>query len=222
MEFPVKCPDGLPIQNVVRSSDDKLLKGYGSWLNLWQRVTGSTCNVNCVRCGKAAEVGGHVVVGNNTARQQPKGSNRVFILPLCNTCNHDNKVMYLKKPEKAVYLIKYLCDVLPYDSPYSNYSNNELNQLYDDFYKSYADAIKDACLNEEDMAMIDDGHGVVLNRFDINLYLQMLSQETKLSTSNNKAHPSQRSGRARETIMTRKSTRAHKAWRCDICGGNLY
>ena len=215
MEFPVKCPGGLPIQNVVRSSDDKLLKGYGSWLNLWQRVTGSTCNVNCVRCGKAAEVGGHVVVGNNTARQQPKGSNRVFILPLCNACNHDNKIMYLKKPVKAVYLIKYLCDVLPDGR---QYSKNKLN----DVYKSYADAIKNACLNEEDMATINYGHGVVLNRFDINLYLQMLGQETKLSTSNNKAHPSQRSGRARETIMTRKSTRAHKAWRCDICGGKLY
>ena len=210
MEFPA----GLPIRNVVGSSRDKHFGGFSGWLDLWRYVTDSGGDIYCPICGsKEATLGGHVVVGCNTVRKQDKGSNRVFILPLCGKCNQKNSAMNLSKGEKAVYLINYKCDVLPDDS---ECSRRNLKRLYDNFVNECTSAMASACLEDCDKVMLCD-------YIDTEAMFHNLDEETcrSMFSANGVSRPSRNALPSQGTGRVRKSTRAHKAKGCSACSGKF-
>ena len=203
----MKFPAGLPIRNVVGSSRDRYINGYRGWLDLWKNVTGISNAIQCSTCRNLATVGGHVVVGRGTKSRQPQGSNRVFILPLCSACNREDSVMRLVRPEKAVHLVKYKCDVLPDDS---ECSRRDLGRLYDDFIETCSDTMARTRLDRCDEMKIQDyqDERVVLHNFGTLYYRNVLNGNIAASCSRI-ARPASRSRRSCESR------------RCSICSQKL-
>lgn len=90
---------GIPFRNATDTTDDPNVGGL-SWLQLWRREArvDETYTPICFCCMKTpADVGAHIVLGDGTdAKDAPidrdtlkteKYMNRVFIVPLCYSCN---------------------------------------------------------------------------------------------------------------------------------------
>lgn len=97
--------------NVIGSTNDPKIASK-TWLRLWSDQYGNptnctslnyspvTCNTNLV--------GGHVILGK-TAKAEPKGSNSVYIMPICSAHNNNNNVyMAAIMYQKGVWLKNYL------------------------------------------------------------------------------------------------------------------
>lgn len=80
--------------NVIGSTHDPKIDNQ-AWVRLWESNFGPYNN--CASNGmpgftcKGTIVGGHVILGT-TASAVPKGSNSVFIIPICHSHNMDNSV----------------------------------------------------------------------------------------------------------------------------------
>ncbi len=92
---------GVNFRNVVGSSDDPQYGGM-DWLELWETETGLyNYNGNCCACNtRRATLGGHIVLGDGTATGMASKKaedlvegNRVFLAPLCSTCNAQTRVL---------------------------------------------------------------------------------------------------------------------------------
>lgn len=98
--------------NVIGSTSDPKIAGL-SWIQLWANQYGqypvicTSYHSNGFNCGNSL-VGGHVI-GGKTAKSMPKGSNSVWIFPICIQHNNDDKVyMEALKYLKGIWLNNYL------------------------------------------------------------------------------------------------------------------
>ncbi|RAJ77239.1 hypothetical protein CLV59_1074 [Chitinophaga dinghuensis] len=97
--------------NVIGSTDDPKIASK-TWIKLWEGQFGkpddcSSLNYNGYKCSGGL-VGGHVILGK-TASAMPKGSNKVFIMPICTQHNNDdNTYMAPIKYSKGIALHNYL------------------------------------------------------------------------------------------------------------------
>lgn len=97
--------------NVIGSTHDPKIAGK-SWLQLWQSQFGQaqTCTslyYQGFSCSGGL-VGGHSVLGT-VAKSMPKGSNKVFIMPICTAHNNnDNVYMAAIMYTKGIALHNYL------------------------------------------------------------------------------------------------------------------
>lgn len=103
--------EGTPFRNVVGSTDDPKMSivEYGTgrtiarapWLSAWSYHKYGVTSWRCACCRQWAEVGGHIVLGDGSdADDAPvdkdslRDTNRVFIIPLCKSCNNQEHVLY--------------------------------------------------------------------------------------------------------------------------------
>ena len=103
--------EGTPFRNVVGSTDDPKMSivEYGTgrtiarapWLSAWSYHKCGVTSWRCACCHHWAEVGGHIVLGDGSdADDAPvdkdslRDTNRVFIIPLCKSCNNQERVLY--------------------------------------------------------------------------------------------------------------------------------
>jgi uncharacterized coiled-coil protein SlyX len=108
----VTFPQGGYFANVIGSTDDPKIDGQ-SWLNLWYNNVGVYPNV-CTsfrfqgfQCGNSL-VGGHVVEGQEAERVR-KGSDSVYIFPICKAHNNnDNVYMAALQYQEGIWLKNYL------------------------------------------------------------------------------------------------------------------
>ncbi|ASK28741.1 hypothetical protein CEY12_00815 [Chryseobacterium sp. T16E-39] len=98
--------------NVIGSTNDPKIAGK-SWLKLWcdqfgiYPVSCSSLNYSPVTCNTSL-VGGHVILGKK-AQTVPKGSNSVYIMPICTAHNNNNNVyMAAIVYQKGIWLKNYL------------------------------------------------------------------------------------------------------------------
>lgn len=103
---------GEAFANVIGSTSDPSIAGL-TWIQLWANQFGvypvicTSYNANGFACGSSL-VGGHVVSGK-TAVSVPKGSNAVYIFPICVQHNNNNGVyMEAIKYLKGIWLKNYL------------------------------------------------------------------------------------------------------------------
>lgn len=102
---------GENFANVIGSTGDPRIAGL-SWIRLWENQFGpaNTCtslNYNGFNCGNSY-VGGHVILGTQ-ARAMPRGSNSVYIMPICHAHNNnDNVYMAALQYQDGVWLNNYL------------------------------------------------------------------------------------------------------------------
>lgn len=98
--------------NVIGSTSDPKIAGL-SWIQLWANQYGqypvicTSYHSNGFGCGNTL-VGGHVI-GGTVAKSMPKGSNAVWIFPICIQHNNDDHVyMQALKYLKGIWLKNYL------------------------------------------------------------------------------------------------------------------
>lgn len=98
--------------NVIGSTPDPKIAGL-SWIQLWANqfntypVICTSYQSNGFNCGSSL-VGGHVIKGTH-AMSMPKGSNAVWIMPICTAHNNnDNVYMEALKYLKGIWLHNYL------------------------------------------------------------------------------------------------------------------
>ncbi|MFI7675361.1 hypothetical protein [Actinophytocola sp. NPDC049390] len=81
--------------NVIGSTNDPHIAGK-TWINLWADQFGVYPNIctsyrfNGFNCGTSF-VGGHIITGT-VARSMPRGSDSVYIMPICRPHNNDDNV----------------------------------------------------------------------------------------------------------------------------------
>lgn len=90
----VTMSSGENFANVIGSSPDPKIGGL-TWIKLWSNQFGTptvctSLNYKGFPCGSTL-VGGHVITGQ-TAKVVAKGSNSVYIYPICKTHNNNDKV----------------------------------------------------------------------------------------------------------------------------------
>lgn len=81
-----------------------------SWLKVWKHFTNNTeRNVVCCTCGiRNATVGGHVILNNpGQISRINRGSNSVFIIPICGVCNGQNRNLTIFRNIRGVKLFDY-------------------------------------------------------------------------------------------------------------------
>ena len=100
--------------NVIGSTDDPKVKGFSSWLGLWEdKCNGNSAPTYCTSYNYAGGesdwectsyfVGGHVITGT-TASEMPEGAT-VYIFPICKKHNNnDNVYMKIKYNSTGVQL----------------------------------------------------------------------------------------------------------------------
>ncbi|MEP3050107.1 MAG: hypothetical protein ABJP48_02540 [Erythrobacter sp.] len=84
--------------NVIGSTDDPYPKGYKSWISLWRdKCNGGTSPTDCASDGYPKDftcntpiIGGHIVTG--TKAYDPAKDSTVYIIPICNAHNGDDKI----------------------------------------------------------------------------------------------------------------------------------
>jgi hypothetical protein len=104
---------GTDFANVIGSTPDPKPAGTKAWRELWEvtfKVVGNQCaseGFMGFKCG-TPYVGGHSIFGQ-VPGEVPKGSNNVFIIPICQQHNTNNKVyMNPIKYNQAVSLHHYM------------------------------------------------------------------------------------------------------------------
>ena len=103
---------GEQFANVIGSTNDPKINGL-PWIQLWANQFGTypvvctSYHLNGFGCGDSL-VGGHVI-GGTQAKKVAKGSNSVWIMPICKQHNNDDKVyMEALKYLKGIWLKNYL------------------------------------------------------------------------------------------------------------------
>lgn len=103
---------GEAFANVIGSTNDPKIAGK-TWINLWADQFGvypSICtsyHFNGFNCGTSF-VGGHIITGT-VARTMPKGSDSVYIMPICRPHNNDDNVyMEALQYQDGIWLKDYL------------------------------------------------------------------------------------------------------------------
>ncbi|KAK4935839.1 hypothetical protein LTR66_015409 [Elasticomyces elasticus] len=101
-----------PFSNVNGSTSDPKPNRETSWMNVWRAVWGadpaqcSSYHFNGYNCNGNL-IGGHIIAG--MVRQSvTRGSNDVYIIPICNSHNGTNQYMEVVSNDKAVRLTGYL------------------------------------------------------------------------------------------------------------------
>ena len=114
----VTFKQGEHIANVIGSSSDPKINGQ-AWIELWERQYGledmctshdwaSGKKFTCNDGSQANRIGGHIVTGT-TAKRMPKGSNDVYIIPICKAHNgNDNVYMRAYVYTGGIWLKNYL------------------------------------------------------------------------------------------------------------------
>lgn len=103
---------GEAFANVIGSTNDPRIAGK-TWINLWADQFGVYPNIctsyhfNGFNCGTSF-VGGHIITGT-TAHTMPKGSDSVYIMPICRPHNNDDNVyMEALEYQDGIWLKDYL------------------------------------------------------------------------------------------------------------------
>lgn len=109
----VRFNKGENFANVIGSTNDPHIGGL-TWIELWRRQFGpaTTCtslNYNKFVCNvQFGLLGGHIIVGQQ-AQRVPNGSNSVYIMPICNAHNGNDKVyMAALQYQDGIWLNNYL------------------------------------------------------------------------------------------------------------------
>jgi len=106
--------------NGIGSTPDPLLPGVNSWIELWERQYGleNSCTSHnwasgsstfvCNNIGRRNIIGGHVIVGR-VASTTARGSNDVYIVPIC-TAHYANNAVYMRTNvyTQGIWLNNYL------------------------------------------------------------------------------------------------------------------
>lgn len=121
---------GRPQKEVIKRHRKYNVKNFQSWIAVWKYYTGNYEDLKCCVCGanpneiRCRIIGAHIVLGDenwrrgaSTKTDMLQGSDRVFIVPLCNTCNGQHKTLTLKEDVKALNLLYY----------FTNYKTTERN-----------------------------------------------------------------------------------------------
>lgn len=161
---------GIWIRNVWHSTNDP---GSGTgWLGQWKNATGTQGVVYCCVCNRKASVGGHIVLGDgqNTAHAPTDaasltGGNRVFIVPLCGTCNNSNNTgaMQVRNATQILHLCAFNVDPrydesrLTADSEeYSDFSFRRLCIRNSNAHMGYMKWLSKQDLDSADHAILQD------------------------------------------------------------------
>lgn len=124
---------GTVFRNVNDSTGDPPINGWG-WIELWENKTGLKRGKCCV-CGDNAAlmVGGHIVLGSgnsygdaSTETSSLFGGNRVFIAPICSSCNGKAGIFRSVFSTRIVHLCGYGVDSRFDEGKYS-YAHPELS-----------------------------------------------------------------------------------------------
>lgn len=131
-----KCDmkEGTFFRNVNDSTGDPVIDGM-EWIELWENRTHLE-RQSCCACGEAAYfmVGGHVVLGSgrsygdaSTESEDLFGGNRVFIAPICPSCNGKADIFRSVFSTKIVHLSGYGVDSRFNEGKYA-YDHPELSR----------------------------------------------------------------------------------------------
>lgn len=103
------------IRNVCWSSDDPRFKNKG-WIRVWEEFVHMTASQCCV-CGERERriIGGHVILGQGYTEwpgeaaddDSLQGSDRVFIAPICDSCNSREVPLKVQYDTKILQLCGY-------------------------------------------------------------------------------------------------------------------
>lgn len=125
---------GTVFRNVNDSTEDPPINGWG-WIELWENKTGLKRGKCCV-CGDdtALMVGGHIVLGSgnsfgdaSTETSRLSGGNRVFIAPICSSCNGKAGIFRSVFSTRIVHLCGYGVDSRFNEGEYA-YNHPELSE----------------------------------------------------------------------------------------------
>ena len=156
---------GKMIRNVNNSTNDPQFFRISSspyysnsWIDLWSKQTHGSSR--CCICGTWSSIkGGHILLGKSADqgaavnnKDSLKGTNRVFIAPLCEVCNGNrtNNAMQVQFDTPILNLIGYMLDEYPHarvdQLAVSGADDEQINAVIE-AYEKKKDQIKQAQRN---------------------------------------------------------------------------